>query len=60
MAFIPIGVGSVIAGGIYLWWDDCVFKAREKSTPPAWSQKEEFIRLPLACLAGPLLVSAKH
>jgi hypothetical protein len=54
---LPIGVGSVIAAGIYLWWDHTLGKAQHKPTPPAWSQKEEFVRLPLACLGGPLIVS---
>ncbi len=57
LAFLPIGVGSMIAAGIYIWWDIYLDRARHKSTPPAWSQKEEFIRLPLACLGGPLIVS---
>jgi hypothetical protein len=57
-AFLPIGVGSVIAAGIYLWWDHTLGRAQHKPTPPAWSQKEEFVRLPLACLGGPLIVSS--
>jgi MFS family permease len=60
LAFIPIGVGSVIAAAIYLWWDYYLDRVKNQPTPPAWSQKEEFVRLPLACLGGPLIVSAQH
>ncbi|KAK5164465.1 uncharacterized protein LTR77_009671 [Saxophila tyrrhenica] len=56
LAFLPIGVGSIFAAAIYLWWDYYLDRARNKPTPPAWSRKEEFVRLPLACLGGPLIV----
>ena len=56
LCFIPIGVGSMIATGIYLWYDWFLNRAQNKSPPPAWSQKEEFNRLPLACFGGPLIV----
>lgn len=48
----------MIATGIYLWYDWFLNRAQHKSPPPAWSQKEEFNRLPLACLGGPLFVSS--
>lgn len=57
LAFLPIGVGAMLAAGVYLWWDYYLDKAQNKSPPPAWSQKEEFVRLPLACFGGPLIVS---
>lgn len=59
LAFLPIGVGSVIATAIYLWWDWFLARTLQKSNPPTWSQKEEVVRLPLACLGGPLIVSLK-
>ncbi|KAK4504643.1 hypothetical protein PRZ48_002604 [Zasmidium cellare] len=54
LTFIPIGVGAFLSGGIYLFWEHHLDKARSKSPPPAWSQKEEYVRLPVACLGAPL------
>ncbi|RMY27843.1 hypothetical protein D0866_09855 [Hortaea werneckii] len=47
-------VGSMIAGGIYLVWDSFLARSQAKTPAPAWTQIEEYIRLPLACLGGPL------
>ena len=46
----------MIACGIYLWWDWYLDKTKRKPNPPAWSQQEEFVRLPIACFGGPLIV----
>ena len=54
---MPIGVGSIVAAAIYVWWDYYLDKTKRKANPPAWSQKEEYMRLPLALLGGPLFVS---
>lgn len=54
LTFLPIGVGAVFAGGIYLYWERYLERARSRPTPPAWSRKEEFVRLPIACLGAPL------
>ena len=54
LTFMAVGVGSVIAAGIYIWWDYFLDRTKKKPNPPAWSQKEEFNRLPLACFGGPL------
>ncbi|RMY22226.1 hypothetical protein D0867_02854 [Hortaea werneckii] len=54
LTFLPIGVGSMIAGGIYLVWDSFLARSQAKTPAPAWTQIEEYIRLPLACLGGPL------
>lgn len=56
LAFLPIGVGSVCACCIYLYWDYRLQKAKKRSAPAAWTRKEEYRRLPLACLGGPLFV----
>lgn len=55
LAFLPIGIGALIAAFMYLWWDWFLDKNQRKANPPAWSQTEEFIRLPLACIGGPLI-----
>lgn len=54
LAFIPIGIGGILAAPIYLWWDSYVTKARKRKAK--WAQQEEFRRLPLACIGGPLYV----
>lgn len=56
LAFIPIGIGAGIAGGVYLLWDSFLERNMAKSPPPAWTQIEEYVRLPLACAGGPLFV----
>ncbi|KAK3678751.1 hypothetical protein LTR78_001204 [Recurvomyces mirabilis] len=56
LTFLPIGVGSVIATGVYLAWNDYYEKALRKSPPPQWTKVEEYARLPLACFGGPLFV----
>lgn len=48
----------MIATGCYLCWDWYLRRAQNSPHPPAWSQKEEYVRLPLACFGGPLIVSA--
>ena len=52
LTFLPIGIGAVIAGFIFFAWDE--FLARAQARNAKWSQKEEFRRLPLALVGGPL------
>ncbi|KAK5202026.1 hypothetical protein LTR16_000667 [Cryomyces antarcticus] len=54
LTFLPIGVGATIACGLYLYWDYLLQKAKARDAP--WSRSEEYRRLPLACLGGPLFV----
>ncbi|PPJ49734.1 hypothetical protein CBER1_02860 [Cercospora berteroae] len=54
LTFIPIGVGAILAGFVYLWWEHYLERARARSPPPAWSQQEEYVRLPIALLGAPL------
>ncbi|KAF2194435.1 MFS general substrate transporter [Zopfia rhizophila CBS 207.26] len=54
LAFLPIGVGAIIAAGIYLAWDSILVRAQRLAKP--WSKSEEMRRLPLACIAGPFFV----
>jgi hypothetical protein len=58
LAFLPIGVGAAIAGAIYMCWDRYYEAQSLRSPPPAWTQVEEYVRLPLACFGGPLFVIA--
>lgn len=55
LAFLPIGVGSIVSCIVYLWWDSYLDRARDKDPRPSWYGKEEYRRVPLACLGAPLL-----
>lgn len=44
----------MFAGAIYLAWEHHLEVNRAKDPPPAWSQVEEYVRLPIACLGAPL------
>lgn len=54
LAFLPIMVGAVIALGIFLWYDTILQRAKKANAN--WASIEEYRRLPLACLGGPLYV----
>ncbi|KAF2010969.1 MFS general substrate transporter [Aaosphaeria arxii CBS 175.79] len=54
LTFLPIGVGAVLAAGIYLAWDHILLRAQRTHKP--WAQSEEMRRLPLAAIAGPWFV----
>lgn len=56
LTFLPIGVGALLACGLYLYWDRVLERAKARDPPAAWSQSEEYRRLPLACIGGPLLM----
>lgn len=52
LMFIPTGIGAVIAIGIFVAWDR--FHRKSVKEGKAWALQEEYRRLPLACLGGPL------
>ncbi|KAL1979287.1 hypothetical protein VTN96DRAFT_6307 [Rasamsonia emersonii] len=54
LCYLPIGLGACIACPIFIWYDG--FLARAKARGAKWSQIEEYRRLPLACVGGPLYV----
>lgn len=56
LAFVPIGIGSTLGCGIYLYWDSILAKAKKRTPPAPWTRQEEYRRLPLACFGGPFLV----
>lgn len=56
LCFLPIAVGAVFACLISIWYDNYLSKAKARNA--AWSQIEEYRRLPLACIGGPLYVGA--
>ncbi|KAF2150854.1 MFS general substrate transporter [Myriangium duriaei CBS 260.36] len=54
LAFIPVGIGSIVACALYLYWDHLLLRAKAADRP--WARIEEYRRLPLACLGGPAFV----
>ncbi|KAI1456409.1 MFS transporter [Annulohypoxylon moriforme] len=56
VALVPVGVGGVIACGIAIWYDTFLEQAKERNA--SWPKSEEYRRLPLACISGPLNVSS--
>lgn len=54
LAFIPIILGTLVAAPIFVWWDSYLAQARNRGEK--WAQQEEYRRLPLACIGGPLYV----
>lgn len=53
-AFLPIGIGAAACSLLFLVYDSYLARAQARKTP--WSQIEEYRRLPLACVGGPLYV----
>lgn len=56
LPLLPIGVGAVLACFISVLYDNLLRRAYGRQS--AWAQLEEYRRLPLACLGGPLHVLA--
>lgn len=49
-----VGVGAILACFVFIWYDG--FLARAKARNASWAYIEEYRRLPLACIGGPLYV----
>ena len=54
LAFLPIIVGSFLALAIFIYYDSVLQRAKKANAH--WASIEEYRRLPLACLGGPLYV----
>lgn len=54
LCYLPIGIGAVLALPIFFTYDHVLLRAQARGAP--WSKKEEFRRVPLATLGGPLFV----
>ncbi|KAI1187844.1 major facilitator superfamily transporter [Nemania serpens] len=52
LLFLPIFGGAIIALGIFFAWDRYLRRAQERNRP--WSRKEEYRRIPLAVIGGPI------
>lgn len=54
LTYLAIGVGCLLALPIFMTWDSILTRARSRNAP--WTKQEEYRRLPLACLGGPMFV----
>lgn len=54
LCFLPIGAGALCALPVFFSWDAYLEKAQAEGRP--WTKKEEYRRVPLACIGGPLFV----
>ena len=54
LTFLPIGIGAILCTFIFVWYDSYLAKAQKRNAP--WAAIEEYRRLPLACIGGPLYV----
>ncbi|KAJ4190625.1 hypothetical protein NW767_011245 [Fusarium falciforme] len=54
LAYLPIFGGAAVTLPIFWAWDNALARATARDAP--WVQREEYRRLPLACLGGPLFV----
>jgi MFS family permease len=56
LTFLPIGIGAVFSGAVYLIWDAIL--RRGEARKAKWVESDKYRRLPLACVGGPFLVIA--
>jgi MFS family permease len=56
LMFLPIAAGAACATGLFLCYDSYLQRAQRLHKP--WTSREEFRRLPLACIGGPCYVVA--
>ncbi|KAI8630932.1 major facilitator superfamily transporter [Xylariaceae sp. FL1651] len=54
LLFLPIAGGATIALAIFFAWDSYLHRAQERNLP--WTKKEEYRRIPLAAIGGPVFV----
>lgn len=54
LTFLAIFVGSLVGLPIFMWWD--WYLGQQQAKGKRWAKQEEYRRLPLACLGGPLFV----
>ncbi|TDZ39656.1 Citrinin biosynthesis cluster MFS transporter mrr1 [Colletotrichum spinosum] len=52
LLYLPIGGGALLAIPIFLTWERLHLRAQAQDRK--WARQEEYRRLPLACLGGPL------
>ncbi|KAK1836071.1 major facilitator superfamily domain-containing protein [Podospora conica] len=52
LTYLAIGIGCLLSLPIFFAWDNHLLRATARGAP--WTRREEYRRLPLACLGGPL------
>ncbi|KAI3320954.1 major facilitator superfamily domain-containing protein [Xylariaceae sp. AK1471] len=55
LALLPVALGSLLGLPLTFLYDHFLYRARALGKP--WSMNEEYRRLPLACVGGPLCVA---
>lgn len=56
LLYLAIGGGALCALPVFFAWDAVLRRATAEGRP--WTRREEYRRLPLACLGGPLFVAS--
>ncbi|KAI3327667.1 major facilitator superfamily transporter [Xylariaceae sp. AK1471] len=54
LLFLPIAGGAIIALGIFFAWNNFLRRSQKLNRP--WTKKEEYRRVPLAAIGGPIFV----
>lgn len=54
LAYLPIAGGACLTFPIFYYWDITLTRAQARNA--TWVKREEYRRLPLACIGGPLFV----
>ncbi|CAJ2511294.1 Uu.00g069190.m01.CDS01 [Anthostomella pinea] len=54
LCYLPIGAGALLTLPVFFWYDHYLRRAQAKDLP--WARQEEYRRVPLAALGGPLFV----
>lgn len=54
LTYLSIAAGCLVTVPIFFTWDNILRRAQERGAP--WTRREEYRRLPLACIGGPLFV----
>ncbi|KAH7320201.1 major facilitator superfamily domain-containing protein [Stachybotrys elegans] len=54
LVYLPIGGGALLALPVFWYWDHVLYTAQARGA--AWTKREEYRRLPLAILGGPMFV----
>ncbi|KAI1411254.1 major facilitator superfamily transporter [Hypoxylon sp. FL1857] len=54
LCYLPIGIGAILALPVFFSYDHILLDAQARGAP--WSKQEEYRRVPLATLGGPLFV----
>ncbi|KAM7204780.1 Major facilitator superfamily domain containing protein [Rhypophila sp. PSN 637] len=54
LTYLSIGAGSLLALPVFFLYDNILSRARQRNA--SWTHQEEYRRLPLACIGGPMFV----